>query len=98
MKTEPTTGIIKKIFPAQHLTAVSIQRFLFVEPETEYAQRQTHRIQAINGGINLLDGIAEGDKVEITCYANGKEKAGVDFTKYYTCLRLKSLKKTDLYV
>ncbi len=94
MKTESTIGVIKKLYPVQHLSTVSIKHFLFIEPETDFSEKQTHRIQAINERVELLNSVKEGDMVEIVCYANGKEKVCAEFTQYYTCLRLKTLKKS----
>ena len=102
MRTRPTKVTIKKLYPVQHLTKVSIQKMEVVEEATEkptggvHSQKQVLILQAMNEGINLLDGVAINDRVEITCHVNGKETVTIEGIKRWTDLRLASLRKLDI--
>jgi succinylglutamate desuccinylase len=83
---------------------VSIQKIEVVEEATLKPTGEKHSnehvlpLQAMNEGINLLDGIAAGDEVLITCHVNGKETATIEGIRRWTDLRLASLQKLDLHV
>lgn len=102
MRTRPTKVTIKKLYPVQHLTKVSIQKMEVVEKATLKPTGELHNkehvltMQALNEGINLLDGVAAGDEVEITCHVNGKETVTIEGIKRWTDLRLASLRKLDI--
>lgn len=104
MLTKETIVKIRKLYPVQRLSRVTIQKLEVVEEATLKPNGELHNreniiaLQAMNEGIDLLDGIDAGDKVKITCYINGKETATIDGIRRWTDLRLASLKKLDIHV
>lgn len=90
---------IKKIFPVAELSRVKIVKVLMWElphacPESgQKSYGQTHKVQAMNEAIEQLEGIKEGDMVEVVFWINSKESIKFDTIDYFPCIRIKTIKK-----
>jgi hypothetical protein len=94
MASVTLNGTVKVVGKTQQISEKFSKRELVVT-ETTGQFPQHIPVEFTQGDTGLLDPIAPGDEVAVTCYLNGREWTGRDgVTKYFLSLKGSRIEKT----